>query len=209
MSEPESTLPIPAEPPRSPSRLRRFFLRHLPLSVAGLGVLLTVTVVGFYFGASSARFEAFVRNRMVAWLEQSTGGRVEIASFHWRLLHLEADADGLVIHGLEDPGEAPYAQVEHLRVRLSVLGFWSPRVLLRDLDVSRPSSSTLTARPISLSPGSPANRANRQSIPSSMPRPATFPSSRACSTTKTALPPSTFRTGTHRSTSPPTMFRCS
>lgn len=138
MSEPESTLPIPAEPPRPPSRLRRFFLRHLPLSVAGLGVLLTVTVVGFYFGASSARFEAFVRNRMVAWLEQSTGGRVEIASFHWRLLHLEADADGLVIHGLEDPGEAPYAQVEHLRVRLSVLGFWSPRVLLRDLDVSRP-----------------------------------------------------------------------
>jgi translocation and assembly module TamB len=138
MSEPKSTLPIPAEPPRPPSRLRRFFLRHLPLSVAGLGVLLTVTVVGLYFGASSARFEAFVRNRMVAWLEQSTGGRVEIASFHWRLLHLEADADGLVIHGLEDPGEAPYAQVEHLRVRLSVLGFWSPRVLLRDLDVSRP-----------------------------------------------------------------------
>jgi translocation and assembly module TamB len=44
----------------------------------------------------------------------------------------------LVIHGLEAPGEAPYARIEHLRVRISVLGFWSPRVLLREADVSRP-----------------------------------------------------------------------
>ena len=53
-------------------------------------------------------------------------------------LSLEAEADGLVIHGLEAPGEAPYAQVERLRVRVSVLGFWSPRILLRDLEILRP-----------------------------------------------------------------------
>ena len=71
-------------------------------------------------------------------LETATGGRVEIASFHWRLLSLEAEADGLVIHGLEAPGEAPYAQVEQVRVRFSVLGFLSPRIQLRDLDIVKP-----------------------------------------------------------------------
>ncbi len=67
---------------------------------------------------------------MVNRLETATGGRVEIASFHWHLLSLEAEAGGLVIHGLEAPGEAPYAQAERVRVRLSVLGFLSPRILL-------------------------------------------------------------------------------
>ena len=150
MSEPESTPPAPTEtpepvrPPEPPPprakrrRLRRFFLRHLPFSVACAAVLLAVAAVALYFWASSAGFENAVRKRLVSSLENLTGGRVEIASFHWHLLSLEAEAGGLVIHGLEAPGEAPYAQVDNLRVRLSVLGFWSPRILLRDLEISRP-----------------------------------------------------------------------
>ncbi|MGP8173697.1 MAG: translocation/assembly module TamB domain-containing protein [Terracidiphilus sp.] len=140
MSEPESTLSVPKEPlsPSTPSRLRRFFLRHLPLAVVCAAVLLTVAAIGLYFWGSSAGFEGLVRKRLIARLETATGGRVEIASFHWHLLDLEAEAGGLVIHGLEAPGEAPYARIEHLRVRFSVLGFWSPRILLRDLDVSQP-----------------------------------------------------------------------
>jgi translocation and assembly module TamB len=151
MSEPESTPPVPtgtldpvapepiilAEAPR-PRRLRRFFLRHLPLTVGGLVVLFALALVGAYFIASSARFEGMVRRQMVAWLETATGGHVEIASFHWSLLNLEADAGGLVIHGLEDPGETPYARIDHVRVRISVLNFFAPRILLRDLDISQP-----------------------------------------------------------------------
>jgi translocation and assembly module TamB len=134
---PETAAPEPARPRRA-SRLRRFFLRHVPLSIAGALVLLAGTVIAAYIGASSARFENFVRERMVRRLEASTGGRVEIASFHWRLLDLEADADGVVIHGLEAPTEAPWARVESLRARISILGFLSPRILLRDLVVNRP-----------------------------------------------------------------------
>jgi translocation and assembly module TamB len=118
--------------------LRRFFFRHLPLSFAGLALLLVAATVCLYFYASSASFEGFIRQRLISQIERSVGGRVEIASFHWNLLNLEADADGLVIHGLEAPGEAPYARIEHLRVRFSVLGVLSPRILLRDLDIARP-----------------------------------------------------------------------
>ena len=140
MSDKKPTLPVPPEPPQrpKPSRLRRFFLRHLPFSVLIGAVLLAVASVIFYFWASSSLVEGFVRQRLVAYLETATGGRVEIASFHWRLLNLEADASGLVIHGREAPGEAPYAQVEGLRAQISILGLWSPRILLRDLEISRP-----------------------------------------------------------------------
>jgi len=114
MSEPKST-PSPAagtpetkEPqapnlPKKQSRLRRFLLRHLPLTVAGTAVLLGAATVGLYFWASSAGFENLVRKRLVSRLETATGGRVEIGSFHWRLLSLEAEASGVVIHGLEGP----------------------------------------------------------------------------------------------------------
>ena len=134
MSEPQSTLPVASQPPRPPRRRRRKIL----LLGLCLAILMAATPAVLYFWASSAAVEGFVRKRMVAELEQMTGGRVEIASFHWHLLDLQAEASGLVIHGLEAPGEVPYHQAERLRVRFSLLGFWSPRLLLRDLDVSHP-----------------------------------------------------------------------
>lgn len=149
MSDQESMPPMePASGPEPtsdeteairPSRLRRFFLRHLPLSVGGLIALLALALTGAYLIASSARFEGLVRQRLAAELERVSGGRVEIASFHWRLLALEADAGGIVIHGLEGPGEEPYARIEDVRVRISVLNWLSPSILLRDLEINRPS----------------------------------------------------------------------
>ena len=141
MSEPEIMLPPPLEEPptlRKPSRLRRFFLRHVPLGIAGLIMLVALAIVGAYFYMSSAGFENLVRGRLIASIERMTGGRTEIASFHWRLLQLEADADGIVIHGLEAPGEAPYARIQHLHVAFSVLGILSPRILLNDLEIRQP-----------------------------------------------------------------------
>lgn len=129
-----------ANPPgrRARSRLRRFFLRHVPITLATVFVLLVLAIVGAYFYASSATFENNVRRRLAASLGRLTGGQVEIASFHWRLLSLQADAGGVVIHGREARGEAPYAEIGHLRVEVSVLGFLSPRILLHSLEIDRP-----------------------------------------------------------------------
>ena len=140
MSEPESELPLTPEPrrPGHTSRMRRFFLRHLPLSVAAIALAVVAMTIGLYFWASSPGFEGIMRQRLIAQIQQSVGGRVEIARFHWDLLNLDADADGVVIHGLEAPGEEPYARVAHLRVGLSVFGVLSPRVLLRELDIAQP-----------------------------------------------------------------------
>ncbi len=139
MSENESQLPSEqAAKPRVRSKLRRFFLRHVPLAIGSMLVLLVLAVTGLYFLMSSARFERVVRNRLVTELEQATGGRVEIAAFHWQLLQLMAEADGLVIHGREVQGEDPLGSIEHLRARVSLLGLWSPSVRLRDLSIEHP-----------------------------------------------------------------------
>ncbi len=121
-----------------PRLVRRRYLRHLMWGGAGLALLLILGVVGLYFFASSSRFEDIMRKRLIAQIDAATGGRAEIGAFHWNLLKLQAEADGVVLHGREPAGETPYAQIPSLRVALSVLGLWSPRVLLRDLVLERP-----------------------------------------------------------------------
>jgi translocation and assembly module TamB len=138
MTERESMLPAStpsAEPSSQRPRLRKrkFFIFGFLLAIPPIALIL-----GFYFFINSARFEGIVRQQLITTLEDATGGRVEIATFHWQPLHMEGDAGGLVIHGLEDAGEAPYAQVDHLRVRLSLRYFWNPRILLRSLIVDHP-----------------------------------------------------------------------
>jgi translocation and assembly module TamB len=130
--------PKEPEPEPEPSRLRRFFLRHVPLTAVALTLLAAMGFAGLYLWMSSAGFENFVRGRLVATLEQSTGGRVQIASFHWHVLGLDAEVGGLVLHGTEDAGEEPLATVERLDVRFSILDLFSPRILLRSFDLTRP-----------------------------------------------------------------------
>jgi len=144
MSEPEITLPDAAETPQAETPSagtppRRSRLRRFAFLAACIVFVAIVAPLAFYIWASSAATENLVRLWMVTWMEQATGGRVEIATFHWRLLNLEADAGGVVIHGHEAAGEEPAAKVERLSVRFSILGLWSPKVLLRGLEIDKPS----------------------------------------------------------------------
>jgi len=123
-------------PPPSPKSRR--YLRHVLLGGSGIALLLIVALIGLYFWASSSSFENIIRKRMIARIEAATGGHAEIRSFRWKLLNLEADIDGLTLHGREAQGEAPYAQVDSVHVAINILDFWSPRILLRDLQVVKP-----------------------------------------------------------------------
>ena len=58
-------------------------------------------------------------------LEDSTGGRVELRKVSFDLWHLAVEANGLVIHGLEGPGEAPYLAVDRIDLRLKLLDLTS------------------------------------------------------------------------------------
>ena len=207
MTETESRSP---DSLRRRIRLRRFFLRHVPLGTAGLIVLLVLVIAGIYFAMSSARFENFVRARLVSQLEQSTGGRVEIAGFRWRLLRLEAEADGLVIHGLESPNEAPLLHVDRLIARLSILDLWSHSVRLRDLEIIRPTLHLIVYRDGSTNqPHPPAAAQNGNSLDAIFNMKAGHVRvEQGHSIVRAAPPASISRIATRRSALRPTMFLC-
>jgi translocation and assembly module TamB len=79
-----------------------------------------------------------VRRAVIAQLEKSTGGRVELQRFGWRITHLAFEADDLTIHGLEGAGQVPYAHVDRLYVRLQVLSFFRPKIALNYLEADHP-----------------------------------------------------------------------
>ncbi len=106
-----------------------------------LGVLLLLVMVAAGVGVwyiSTPEFADKVRLRVIAELESATGGRVELRAFRWELRHLEFEADGLTIHGLESPGEVPYAHVEKLRIRLKLLSLLHPSAHLDLLAAESP-----------------------------------------------------------------------
>jgi len=136
---PQSGEPEPprdeAPPPRShPHRTR---------NLVAFGALWTIVVLLVLFGviawfASTPGFQNRVRRTVVAELEKSTGGRVELRKFSWRLTHLEFEADDLTIHGLEAPGEVPYAHIDRLFVRLQILSFFRAKIGLNYLEGDHP-----------------------------------------------------------------------
>jgi translocation and assembly module TamB len=132
MSEPNTTPPVARET-QAPRRWRRMLL------LAGCVAFIVIAApLSFYIWSSSAPAQALARARVIAELEKATGGAVEIDSFHWQLLTLTAQADGLVVHGREAIGEQPLARIERASIAVSVLGIWSPRILLRDLTIEHP-----------------------------------------------------------------------
>ncbi|HEY0760463.1 MAG TPA: translocation/assembly module TamB domain-containing protein [Acidisarcina sp.] len=143
-----STPPVPptppqAVPPSTPSELppgaAQAGRRHPFLRV--LGILLVLLAVLIAIGAwytTTADFQSRVRARVIATLETATGGRVELASLHWRLLHLEIEADDLTIHGLEAPSEVPYAHIDRLFIRAKIISLFRAQVGLNYLGADHP-----------------------------------------------------------------------
>jgi translocation and assembly module TamB len=130
-----STTPQPTPPPERPQRSGwRRFGRIVLYGVLGLVVLLGI---GFWY-VNTESFADHVRAKLIDVLTTATGGRVELARFSWHPLRLEAEVDGLTIHGLEAPGEVPYAHVDTLRVQAKIIDAFKAQIGLRSLDVEHP-----------------------------------------------------------------------
>ncbi len=131
MSAAPNPVPVTEAPRRSP-------WRYVWRTVGVLVLLLAVLIGGVCWYATTPQFEKRVRQELISILERSTGGRVELGAFRWRLLHLEFEADQLTIHGLEAPGEVPYAHADRLFARVKILSFFLPKVGLNYLEADHP-----------------------------------------------------------------------
>ncbi len=116
-----------------PSRPRRRWVRYAVMGVVTLAVL---ALAAWYL--TSARFQERMRRKVVAELEQMTGGRAELKSFHCKPAMLQFEVRDLTIHGLESSNQAPYLHADRLLIRLKILSLFRRQIGLRELELERP-----------------------------------------------------------------------
>ncbi|MCU1321181.1 MAG: hypothetical protein JWM43_830 [Acidobacteriaceae bacterium] len=98
--------------------------RAVAWTVIAVVILVLVAVGTFAWYTTTADFQKRVGKQVVTVLEDATGGRVELGAIRFSLRHLEVEADRLVIHGLEGPGEAPYLAAEKIQLRVKLFNFF-------------------------------------------------------------------------------------
>ncbi len=124
MSEVTENKAASGSTPRPKHRWRRFLL----WTFGSFVVLLILLVAGVSWYTTTADFQRRVGSEVISVLEDATGGRVELQHISFSLWHLAIEADGLVIHGTEGPGEAPYLSADKILVRVKINTFLSHTV---------------------------------------------------------------------------------
>ncbi len=122
MSDDRKAIPGGGQTPQSRSVLARI-LRGIAWTAGGFVILLILLLGGLAFYSTTADFQRRVGTEVVGVLQDATGGKVELGRVTFDLFHLAIEADGLVIHGLEGPGEAPYLAADRILIRLKIISF--------------------------------------------------------------------------------------
>jgi translocation and assembly module TamB len=112
--------------------------RNRILLPATVGILILAAFVAAAWYLTSPRFQQLVRARVIAQLQRSTGGRVELGAFQWNLSRLQFEARNLTIHGREGPRELPFFHADRVLVRMRIASVLRERVVLSYLRVERP-----------------------------------------------------------------------
>lgn len=122
--------------PQAPKRpgLRHWALRIVLTAI----VVLLLLALGAIWYANTPRFARFVRGKVIAQLEQMTGGRVQMGTFQWSLLHLDFVVNNLTIHGSEAPGQLPYAHVNRLYIRAKIISLFEQKIGLDYFEADHP-----------------------------------------------------------------------
>lgn len=123
-------------------KLKRWRWHHrAAFALGGLLCVVALTLLTAYLAITTAAFQNAMRRRLIASLEDATGGRAEITSFAWDPLALTLEVRGITIHGLEAANEEPYAHIDRIRAQVGILGLlthFTPRLILRDARIDAP-----------------------------------------------------------------------
>ncbi len=109
--------------------------KHAVLTAAVVVLALAFAAVAIVESGLATRW---ARRAIVAELERATGGQVELTAFHFRLLGLAAELDGLTIHGLEPAGTPPFFHADRIELTLRAGALLHRRIDLGELVVAHP-----------------------------------------------------------------------
>lgn len=111
---------------------------YLWISISAIILVLVLGLAGLLIYSATPSFSRSVKKQVVAALENSTGGRVEVQSVDWSLHGLSVTVDNLTIHGLEQPSEAPYLHIDRVYARIRIVSFFRRKIALSYAEADRP-----------------------------------------------------------------------
>ena len=112
--------------------------KHLAVFVACVFGTISLFLGLSFWIVHTEWFSNFVRLRIIATLESSTGGKVEIGAFRFEPAHLTVRIRGLTIHGTEPRNAPPLASVPELELRLKLFSGLYHAVDLAALTIEEP-----------------------------------------------------------------------
>ncbi|MBV8844703.1 MAG: translocation/assembly module TamB [Bryobacterales bacterium] len=111
---------------------------------AAILVLALITVLAAFIVVQSGWFHEYVRARIIAELERSTGGRVELGRFSFRGATLTAQVAPLILHGKETAGEPPLLRIENTALQMRVISIVERKIDLAFLRLEKPQVRIVT-----------------------------------------------------------------
>ncbi len=109
-------------------------------AIAGVLVLLVVAAI---IVAQTPWFRNYVREKIIAVTEESTGGKVDLASFDFDWTHLRATMRGFVLHGTEPAGAAPLLTAQEVVVDLKLFASLHQYLDISALTVDTPRANVI------------------------------------------------------------------
>jgi translocation and assembly module TamB len=113
------------------------------IALGSLGGLVVVLVVAGILTVQTQWFRNLVREQIIASVETSTGGAVDIGSFQFDWRHLRAEVRDFVLHGTEPAGAAPLFRARLLEVTLKIVSPFKHAVDISSLVVDTPQANVI------------------------------------------------------------------
>jgi translocation and assembly module TamB len=119
---------------------RRKIVTIVAASFAGLILILFIAAIAIM---QTDWFRGWVRDKIIAVTEESTGGRVELGRFNFEVWGLRATIEDFVLHGTEPPEAAPLFRARKLEVQLKLFSGLRQVIDLRGLYVDDPQANVI------------------------------------------------------------------
>jgi len=100
-------------------------------------LILLLCFSGFLWYTTTDSFQQMVRGRLITAIQNATGGRVELGSFHVVPLRFQVEIRNLTIHGKERNG-APYVHVDSVMAMVNLSSALGARIGFRSLTLQHP-----------------------------------------------------------------------
>src|SRR5450759_1928361 len=115
------------------------------VTIIGMSLIALVVflVVGSIIVMQTSWFHNFVREKIIATTEESTGGKVDLGSFDFDWKHLRATIHDFVIHGTEPAGSAPLLRAKLIEVDLKIFSGLKKAIDIQALKIDSPQAHVI------------------------------------------------------------------